>query len=623
MPSSSVKTETKSPAAAPKKAAKIERIPADMDVTQLLEELRQACYHDRNVIGVGLGPRRKGGDTHHDEITLIVFVKNKLPKGDVKKDFLIPREFQRIATDVVAPFGPDALRQALGFVEGHQHSDDMSSVDWPRLHELRLDEAGGDLAWHGKVQDFGDVCVIEDDGTLVQTINGQQVVDFTQAYKLFRATHPDIYDFVTFFTDTASGMPPQGGSSWYRFVFNDTQGIGFGNFNQRASYGSNVLQGILFLNQGHFPFWRYVMLQEQGHRWGSFARYRDAAGGANQNDHMLNGWGHWALNFDDDKSPMDYDIYDWVANGANFSRIALDPDERVYCNLDLYLMGLLGHTEVGDFNLLSNVVPIGGNQFTADRKRLAVQNIIWAEGPRNPGVATSQKLIKNSFVVLTKDLTTVHDLVDRVDSLRLSFEDDYYEATKTLGRVDTTIGPLRVELIPSEVRQLTSQGYTTLHRHLVRPNDLRITGTQFAGRMVQIFSLRQRSLVELWFICPTSNHGSELDHLYDRSRSRIAFRSRLFSSSNCLYSALISGFNHPNSHRRIRVMCSRRAQQGSTWRLMPLFPDMNEEVHPDVPGIQSSLPDTDCTLARQAADCRYPGAVAPRGSDPYTPRWHT
>ena len=127
----------------------------------------------------------------------------------------------------------------------------------------------------------------------------------------------------------------------------------------------------------------------------------------------------------------------------------------------------------------------------------------------------------------------------------------------------------------------------------------------------------------LWFISPMSNYGSELDRRYDRSRSRIAFRSRLFSSSNCLYSALISGFIHPNSHRRIRVMCSRRDQQGSPCRLMPLYPDMNEEVRPDVPGIQYSLPDTACTLSRQAADCRSPGAVAPRGSDPYTPRWHT
>jgi len=149
----------------------------------------------------------------------------------------------------------------LRIAEGHHQSDAMSFVDWPRLHEQWAAEVGGEIPWHGKVQDHGDICVIEDDGTLVKNINGVNVVDWVRAYKLFRTTHPDIYDFVTFFTDSDNGMPSQGGSSWYRFVFNDTKGIGFSStFNQRPQYNSNRLQGIMFLNQGHFHVWRYVML---------------------------------------------------------------------------------------------------------------------------------------------------------------------------------------------------------------------------------------------------------------------------------------------------------------------------------------------------------------------------
>lgn len=443
MATSIVEVKDKETATRPKEADRVDRIPSDVDVAQLLEGARQAFDHDPNVIGVGVAPRRKGGETHDDEVTLVFYVKRKLPKGDVDKKSLIPPNFQGMATDVVAPFGPDAPQDALGFFEGHQHSDDMSFVGWERLHEQWMAEAGGEIAWHGKVQDFGDVCVIEDDGTLVKTINGQQVVDFVRAYKLFRTTHPDIYDFVTFFTDSAHGMPPQGGSSWYRFVFNDTKGIGFNpNWNLRPSYGSDVLQGILFLNQGHFPIWRYVMLQEQAHRWAAFARYRDTASGPNQNDHLLNGWGHWALYFDEDKSPMSYDPYDWVAQNGDFRRVALQSEERTYCNLDLYLMGLLGPLEVGDFYLLSNVSPISGNLYSANKKTLTTQNIIWAEGNRVPSVATSQKLIKTGFVVITGEMQKVHDLVDQVDSLRLRFEEDFREATKNLARVDTTLGLL-------------------------------------------------------------------------------------------------------------------------------------------------------------------------------------
>ena len=289
---------------------------------------------------------------------------------------------------------------------------------------------------------------------------------------------------MTFFTDTASGMPPQGGSSWYRFVHNKTQGIGLGNFDYRASYGSSKLQGIMFLNQGHFSLWRYVMLQEQGHRWGAFARYRDTATGPIMNDHMLGGWAHWSANMDDDWSPMDYDRHDWAEEGNNkFRKITIPSEDRTYCNLDLYLMGLLGPHEMGDFSLLSNVANISGNLYSAKEKRLTTENIIWAEGARVPSVASSQKLIKTGFAVLTKNLAEAHDLVDAVDRLRVRFEEDFSEATKGLGRVDTTLGPLQVELTPSQVSQLTGRGYTGLHRHVMRPADMRITGTQFTGSL--------------------------------------------------------------------------------------------------------------------------------------------
>ena len=417
-------------------------LPTDVDVIKLLDAAKKEFYKDPSVIGVGIGSRRKDGETREDETTIIVYVREKILDADVKSKYRIPPLFQGIRTDVVAPFGPDTPLEALGFEEGHQHSNDMGFIDWPRLHELRLDTIG-ELGWHGKIQDFGDVCVIEDDGTLVQNINGTDVVDFVRAYKLFRTTHPDIYDFVTFFTDTAHGMPPQGGSSWYSFVFNDTEGIGFGPYDQRGAYGSSRLQGIMFLNQGHFPFWRYVMLQEQGHRWASFARYRNSATDPDMTDHLLGGWGHWVLNFDDDRSPMDYDSTDWRASNGNFLKTTLDSEERTYCNLDLYLMGLLGPLEVGDFSLLSNVQLVSGNEYTADKKRLTTQNIIWAEGARAPSVATSQKQFKTCFVVLTGEMDEVHDLVEQVDRLRLRFEEDFFEATKTLGRVDTTLGPMR------------------------------------------------------------------------------------------------------------------------------------------------------------------------------------
>ncbi|MFQ6027732.1 MAG: hypothetical protein ACE5Q6_09595 [Dehalococcoidia bacterium] len=413
-------------------------IPENADISKLVEDAKQEFYQDPNVIGVGVGHRRQDGVTHHDELALIVYVKTKTPK-DVEPEFRIPREFQGIATDVVEAFPPDSPKDALGFSESHQHSDDMSYVDWPRLHSQWTTAATASAASPGNVRDSGNVCLIQDDGTLIKTVNGQLVVDFVRAYKLFRTTHDDIFDFVTFFTDTANGMPPQGGSSWYRFVFNDTEGIGFGPFDQRAGYESNVLQGIMFLNQGHFNVWRYVMLQEQEHRWAAFARYRDSQNGPIRTDHLLGGWGHWALNLDDDRSPMDYDTFDWVENGPNFNRVALDSEERSYCDLDLYLMGLLDPTEVKNFFLLSNTALISGNLYSGNPKPLSLQNILWADGPRNPNVADSQKSFKNAFVVLTGDAQASQGLVNTVDSLRERFQEDFFHATRGVGRVDTTL----------------------------------------------------------------------------------------------------------------------------------------------------------------------------------------
>ncbi len=418
-------------------------IPAEIDVSKLLEDAKQAFYKDDNVCGVGIGARRRGDVTYHDEVSLVIYVKTKRPKSELDADNLIPDIFQGIATDVVEPFSAAAPKEALDFADSHQHSNDMASVDWPRLHEQWQAESADNLTpiqIQSKVKKYGDVCVIEDDDTLVKTVNGRQVVDYVRAYQMFRQQNPDIYDYVTFFTDTPSGMPPQGGSSWYSFVYNDTEGIGFGPYDQRALYDSDKLQGIMFLNQGHIPDWRYVMLQEQAHRWCAFARYSESVDGAKKNDHMLNGRGHWAANFDDDKSPMDYDEHDWVENhSGNFHKVSLDSEERVYCNLDLYLMGLLGPAEVGNFSLLSNLTNIDGNHYSANKKQLDTQNIIWAEGDRIPDVSNSQKLSKNAFVVLTKSFDSVQDLVDKTDALRLRFEHDFHEATRHLGKVDTTL----------------------------------------------------------------------------------------------------------------------------------------------------------------------------------------
>jgi hypothetical protein len=465
-------------------------IPADMDVQGVLDKAREAFYKDDNVIGVGIGPRRVSNRVRRNENALLVYVMQKLPESEIDSDKIIPKEFEGLKTDVIEPISPDAPKAAVDYVREHYVMHDLGSIDWARLHELSVQQGEEEpTVEHAvRVQDFGDVCVVEDDGTLVRTNpNGQQYVDFVRGYQLFRTAHGDDYDFVTFFTDSASGMPPQGGASFWSGIYNDVQGIGLGSFNSRPTWGSSRLQGFHFLNQGHFGLWRYVMLQEFAHQFAAFARYRDPTTNATMTDHLLNGvLGHWALNLDDERSPMDYDQNDWIElpNG-NFRQTLIPSDQRVYSNLDLYLMGLLGPSEVGEFTLLRNVQPVPGSttDFTATPVRLNVQNFINQEGNRMPTSAAAPKYWREAFIVLTRNIHRVHDLVDTIDLLRQRWERDLTEATKGLGRIDTVLDARPGRITPSQIAELTSGGYTSLHRHLVGPWDVRVVGTQFTGTL--------------------------------------------------------------------------------------------------------------------------------------------
>lgn len=466
------------------------RIPASLDYQEVLRKAREYFYKlDPNIIGVNIAPRRVKKAIRPNEFALVIYVLEKKPQSALDAAKQIPKEFMGLRTDVHAPISADAPQTTVNFVTEHEVSDDLSAVDWVRLHELKVGDQALPTVPHAvNVQDFGDVCVVQNDGTVVRTApDGSQYVDFVRAYQLFRTQHGDDYDFVTFMVDTASGMPSVCGCSFWSGIYNDVQGIGLGPFNGRPGWGTSRLQGFHFLNQGHFPSWRYVMLQEFGHQFASFARYRDPVTGATMTDHLLGGvLGHWALNLDDDKSPMDYDTNNWVElPGGQFRRVNHSSDERTYCNLDLYLMGLLGPREVGEFTLLRNVVPVAGSatDVTATPVRLNIQNFIVQEGPRVPSVTTAPKYWRQAFIVLTNDIHRVHDLVDTVDDLRLRWEQDFIQATKGLGHIDTVLDARPGRITPSQIAELTSGGYTNLHRHRIGANDLQVVNTQFVGSL--------------------------------------------------------------------------------------------------------------------------------------------
>jgi hypothetical protein len=121
------------------------------------------------------------------------------------------------------------------------------------------------------------------------------------------------------------------------------------------------------------------------------------------------GGGVWQDNLDGTFTQLDDDYY-VPATG--------------YSYLDLYLMGLISPAEVPDFFILKNLVMTGQDAnghpiFKADRTRITVQDVISAEGPREPDVDHSQRKFNTGMVLIVEHgKQPSKDLIDRVNGIR-------------------------------------------------------------------------------------------------------------------------------------------------------------------------------------------------------------
>lgn len=142
------------------------------------------------------------------------------------------------------------------------------------------------------------------------------------------------------------------------------------------------------------------------------------------------GGGVWQDNFDGTYTQLDDDYY-VPATGWSY--------------LELYLMGLAAPSEVPDFFLLRNLVPAGkdasGNpMFKADRTKITVQDVIAAEGPRQPEVDRAQKKFNTGMVVIVEHgATPSKELIERTNGIREQWID--YWATTTGRRSSMTASP--------------------------------------------------------------------------------------------------------------------------------------------------------------------------------------
>lgn len=193
---------------------------------------------------------------------------------------------------------------------------------------------------------------------------------------------------------------------------------------------------------GKIPPYDYAMAQighEMGHRWSAFVS-------AKVNGELIPlGPTHWATGL---QAPAAFPYQRPVEASAmgggvwqdNFDGTFTQLDDDYYVPatgwsfLDLYLMGFISAKEVPDFFLLRNLAPQGkdgdGHRiFKADRTKITIDDVIAAEGKREPDVEHSQRRFNTGMVVvLEPGHKAPPELLERVEGIRLRWM-DYWDTT--------------------------------------------------------------------------------------------------------------------------------------------------------------------------------------------------
>jgi len=398
---------------------------------------RATLLKQPGVLGVGHGWKVTAGK-RTSRYALVIYVTEKRPLAQLPREQRIPRRIAGVATDVVV----------IGKAKD-RHADEREHrfIDYVKIHRELAKSRPKRPPSAAHDRDVGNGAVVEDDPNhSFITPRRRDDVDWVAAYKKFRLTHEDDYDFVTFWSDCEVDC---GCGAFYCGLVNPTKGINWSSCIPagRAGWGSNRLLGFMFFIRDD----NAALLQEIGHHWMAYTgfKYKPTDKRVSYEICLDNQPGHWNSYFDDDASPMDYDESDlglpsgvsvhWLDNGdATFTPRRIGQGAYRFCNLDLYLMGLIPPEEVGSFFFIKNPRNVGG-KLRGERVTLNVNHIIWANGRRRPSAAKSPKSFTNAFVLLTKDARKATARARKIDRVREPYTAAFAAATGNRAQIITEL----------------------------------------------------------------------------------------------------------------------------------------------------------------------------------------
>ena len=311
--------------------------------------------------------------------------------------------------------------------------------------------AGGD-------QDFGEIAVLVNDGTLVQN----NVTNTLNIISRFYESHGDEYDEVHIHVAStfAGDVDPELGFAFFQLGAGFVGGINRFQGNPLAAEGLTRLTGWTNMNDlpeyplsptqdflGGVASYVEIMGQEFEHAWAAFVQPSANTGA----DILGRSDAHWSFFLDHagvgNASPMEGNH--WADNGGgSFTTIE---SFTGLAELDEYLMGLRAPKDMQPFYVIDfpggkpfddgvfpqlNVTVLNGSPIN-----LTVQDIIANHGPRGPDTTTSMKSFKAAFILVVpfgQDPSQAD--LDKINSFRLAWEAYFQTTTEGLGTIDTTLG---------------------------------------------------------------------------------------------------------------------------------------------------------------------------------------
>ncbi len=319
--------------------------------------------------------------------------------------------------------------------------------------------------------DPGQIAVLEvDEPCTVYAGDDTWLVSLRAVARRFAESRGGGFDHLVVFSAFSTTV---GGSAVYHAVANDVRGLNVDRdganpelFDHSDEYGLPGLQGVVQVgslselpDDPEAPFLGVpsvltLLAHELAHRFGPFVRFAGPEDAGPRDDLLGAGLGHWSFFLDTGGSPLGGNRWLEVEEG----RFVSGEPSGAWSGLDLYLLGLLPPEEVPPLALLEDPsvleppLDAAGRAWSresearpgvvveATPRAVGVEEVVAAEGPRDPAWDRAPHAWRQAFVLLVRPGgDPAPEALPRLARLRAAWARHFHALTGGRGRVLTDL----------------------------------------------------------------------------------------------------------------------------------------------------------------------------------------